>query len=259
VFGLIRLYGDTAVLAARRGARAWPVMFSLVLYAVIFMVTGQLAGSMGMIGGFVLGLVLAACFSSYIHLISQAVTGAKVRFADLRGSFGARFRDVISVLFAFWIINLVLTHIIAPAAGAKASIVTALFGLAMAVLFNPVPELLYQGSSRSFQLLMESGRFVSQHGLEWLLPNVLFAVVLLAPLGLLHGPAGLVVLNISALMSPDNNGMGLYGLFARAPLYLQLPMLVFVHFIMVYRGLLFAELTRGSGARQRALRGAWGR
>jgi hypothetical protein len=258
VFGVARLYGETAVQAVRRGSRAWPVIFSLVLYAAIFMVVGQLVGPLGRAGGFLLGLVLAACFSSYIHLMSQVVSGSKVGFADVRQSFGARFWDVVSVLFAFWIIDLILTQMIAPASGAKGPIVIALGGLAMAVFFNPVPELLYQGSARSFQLLMESGRFISRHGLEWLLPNVLFAIVLLAPLGMLHGPAGLIVLNISALLSPSNDGMGLYALFSRAPIYLQLPMLVFVHFLMVFRGLLFGALMRG-GSRQRDLRGAWKR
>jgi hypothetical protein len=233
-------------------------MFSLVLYAAIFLLTIQLVAPLGQAGGFVLGLVLAACFSSYIHLISHAVSGTRVRFADLKASFRVRFWDVISVLFAFWIIHMILTYVIGPAAGAKAPIVVALVGLAMAVFFNPVPELLYQGSSRSFQLLMESARFISQHGLEWLLPNVLFAVALLAPLGLLRGPAGLVVLNVSGLLSPDSDGMGLFRIFSRAPLYLQVPMLVFIHWAMVFRGLLFAELMQG-GSRKRALRGAWRR
>jgi hypothetical protein len=254
---MIRLYGETAVLAVRRGLRAWPVMFSLVLYAAIFMVVGELVGPLGMIGGFILGLVAAACFSSYIHLISQVVAGSKVTFNELRQSFGARFWDVVSVLFAFWVIELAITQVVAPAAGPKGPIVVALMGLAMAVFFNPVPELLYQGESRSFQLLMESGRFISRHGLEWLLPNVLFAAALLAPLGMLHGPAGMVVLNMSSL-SPNNGGMGLYALFARAPLYLQIPMLLFVHFVMVFRGLLFGALVRG-GARPRNLHGAWKR
>ena len=258
MLGVFQLYGDTAVLAARRAARVWPVMFSLVLYAAIFMVTVQLVAPLGRAGGFVLGFVLAACFGSYVHLISHAVSGTRVRFADLKASFRVRFWDVVSVLFAFWIIHMILTYVVGPAAGAKAPVVAALCGLAMAVFFNLVPELLYQGQSRSFNLLMESARFVSQHGLEWLLPNVLFAAALLAPLGLMHGPAGLVILNVSELLSLDNNGMGLFQVFSRAPLYLQLPMLVFVHWVMVFRGLLYEELTRG-GARQRALRGAWKR
>ena len=258
MFGVLKLYGDTALLAVRRGARAWAVMFSLVLYAGIFLVTAELVAPLGRAGGFVLGLVLAACFSSYIDLISHAVSGARLTFADVRNSFRARFWDVVSVLFAFWVIHLVLTYLIDPSLGQNAPIFDALAGLALAVFFNPVPELLYQGSSRSFQLLLESGRFISRHGLEWLLPNILFAAALLAPLGLLRGPAGQVILSVSQILSPDNDGMALFRVFGRAPIALQLPMLVFVHWVMIFRGLLFAELMRG-GARQRALRGAWRR
>jgi hypothetical protein len=258
MLGVMRMYGETARLAARRAARAWPVAFSLVLYAAIVMITAKLVSPLGRAGGFVLGMVMAACFSSYIHLISQAVAGSRLKLADLKQSFGARFWDVVSVLFAFWIIDLIVGYVIAPAAGPKADVVVALVGLAMAVLFNPVPELLYQGSTRSFQLLMESGTFVSKHGLEWLLPNILAAAAMLAPLGLLHGPAGQVVLTVADLLSPSNNGMGVYSVFSRAPIYLQLPMLVFVHWLMVFRGLLFGELTRG-GSRRRALPGGWGR
>lgn len=260
VFGVARLYGDAAALAARRAVRAWPVAFSLVLYAIIVMVTASLIAPLGRLGGFVLGLVLAACFSSYIHLISLAVKPSRIGLADLRASFGARFWDVISVFFAFWIIDFALTAVVAPAAGPNGDIVIALAGLAMAVLFNPVPELLYQGETRSFQLLFESGRFISKHGLEWLLPNVLLAVLFMAPLGLLHGPAGQIVLNVANILSPRNDGMGVLALFQRAPIYLQIPMLLCVHWLMMFRGILFAELTSGS-ARQRARRGSggWGR
>lgn len=232
--------------------------FSLVMYAVIVMLAAKLVSPLGRAGGFVLGIVMAGCFSSYLHLISHAVAGTKIKFADLRASFGARFWDVVSVLFAFWLIGLIVEYVVAPAAGQKADIVVALVGLAMAVFFNPVPELLYQGTSRSFQLLVESGGFISKHGLEWFAPNIVCAAVLMAPLGLLHGPPGQVVLSVAELLSPNNDGMGVYNLFSRAPLYLQLPMLVFVHWLMVWRGLLFGELVRGS-RRQRALRGGWGR
>jgi hypothetical protein len=258
VLGVLRLYGKTALLAARRSVRAWPVAFSLVMYAIILLLAMRLLAPLGMLGGMILGLIVAACFSSYLHLISFAVAGSKITLMDVRRSFGARFWDVISVLFAFWIIGFAVDSVVAPAAGAKADIVKALVGLAMAVFFNVVPELLYQSTSRSFILLMESGTFISKHGLEWFLPNILAALALLAPLDLLHGPAGRLVLVIANLLSPNNNGMAIYNLFEAAPPYLQLPMLAFVHWLMIFRGLLFAELTRG-GSRQRALRQGWGR
>lgn len=258
MLGVLRLYGGTAALAFRRALRAWPVAFSLVMYAIILLVSMRMVASLGVLGGFIVGLIIAACFSSYLHLISFAVAGSKITLADVRQSFGARIWDVISVLFAFWVIGFAIEHIVAPAAGDRAYIVMALLGLAMAVFFNPVPELLYQSGSRSFHLLLESGTFVSKYGLEWFVPNILAAVALLAPLGLLHGPAGQIVLVVANLLSPNNDGMAAFNLFAAAPPYLQLPMLAFVHWFMIFRGLLYAELMRG-GSRQRNLRRGWGR
>jgi len=221
------------------------------------MVAGNLLAPLGAAGGFILGMILAACFASYIHLISQAVTGSRVSLAEFRKSFGPRFWDVISVLFAFWVIDFAVKNVVAPAAQGNATIVATLIALAMSIFFNPVPELLYQGQSRSFYLLADAAKFISKFGLEWLLPNVLFAVALLAPMGLLHGPPGRVVLTISSLLAPNNDGMGLYALFSRAPWFLQLPMLLFVHWLMIFRGLLFEGLSNG-GARRHALRGKWG-
>ena len=258
MIGIVRLYGRTAALAARRALRAWPVAFSLVLYAAILLGAGQLVAPLGRVGGFVLGLVVAACLSSYLHLVSHAVAGSRIRFEDLRKSFGARLWDVISVLFVFWIINLVLTYVIAPAAGPKAHVVLALAGVAMAVFFNPVPELIYQGQSRSLQLVLDAARFISRHGLEWLIPNVLFVLALLAPVGLLRGPPGQVVLAVTGILSPDSEGMGLFAVFANAPHLLQLPMLLFVHWVMVFRGILFGELATG-GSRRHMVRDAWRR
>ena len=46
--------------------------------------------------------------SSYLHLISLAVAGRKIGFGDFRESFMAHFWDVISVMFATWVIQLVV-------------------------------------------------------------------------------------------------------------------------------------------------------
>lgn len=257
VLGILKLYGASGATAARYALRAWPIAFSLVAYVFIFMVANRLLEPLGMVGGMLLGLVLAACFSSYIQLISQAVMGTRVKLSDFGASFWVRFWDVVSVLFAFWVIDFVVQQVLAPAAGAKAPIVSALVGLAMSVFFNPVPELLYQGQSRSFYLLADAARFISKFGLEWLVPNVLFAAALLAPLGLLRAPAGQVVLTISSILAPNNDGMGLFAVFSRAPWWLQLPMLLFVHWLMIFRGVLFDGLTHG-GARRHAVRSKWG-
>jgi len=257
VLGILKLYGASAATAARYAVRAWPIAFSLVVYALVVTVAAGLLEPLGMVGGLILGMVMAACFSSYIQLISQAVMGSRVKLSDFAGSFRPRFWDVVSVLFAFWVIDFVVQQVLVRAAGDRAPVVAALVGLAMSVFFNPVPELLYQGQSRSFYLLAEAARFISKFGLEWLVPNVLFAVVLLAPLGLLHAPAGQVVLAVSSILAPNSEGRGLFAVFNQASLGLKLPMLMFVHWVMIFRGLLFDGLTHGRG-RSHAIRSRWG-
>src|SRR5689334_2416306 len=136
---------------------------------------------MGFVGGFVVGLVAAACWSSYIVLISQAVAGGSIRLRwdELKSTFGARFWDVISVMFAFWIIGYLVRFVVGAASQtapqANPAALSAIFGIAMAFFFNAVPELLYQGNTRSFALLLSSARFMLANPVAWLLPNLVFA------------------------------------------------------------------------------------
>ena len=129
---------------------------------------------------------MAACWSSYLELVSQAVAGSKIRIRwdDFKRTFLARFGAVISVMFAFWIISYVTTLL---DEGPNGPALAGVIGFAMAFFFNAVPELLYQGHSRSFALLMDSARFMFRFPVVWLLPNVLFAALALWAAGLLQG------------------------------------------------------------------------
>jgi hypothetical protein len=257
VLSTLKLYGRLAGKALRHALRAWPLALILLVYTVLMLMASAQLSRLGMVGGFIAGFVIAAFISSYLHLLAQAVAGRPITALDLRQSFGARFWDVVSVLFALWIIQLGVGMLTANM-GPRGSIVAALVGLTMAVFFNPVPELIYQGSSRSFALLGEAARFVSARWPEWLAPNLLFAAAVLAPLGLWERQsAGATLLHLQALFSVS----GLAQVIASIPLALAPLMLLFLHWAMVLRGLLFAELnaTSGLSARQRAIRDAWRR
>ena len=89
----------------------------------------------------------AFLISSYLHLVWLAVAGRKIGFGDLRDSFMAHFWDVVSVMFAIWIIQLVV-GILTRDAGDRGTIVVILVDLTMVVFFNPVPELIYLGQGR---------------------------------------------------------------------------------------------------------------
>ena len=250
---MVKIYLEVAKTAGERAVKAWPVAFSVLVYGAVMLVAANLLGGIKIIGGMIIGLVFAACLSSYITLLDNAVAGRKSRWADLKTGFGARFWDVVSVMFAFWIIGFVASMIV-NSAGPQGVAVQAIISLAMAVFFNAVPELLYQGDSRSFGLLMDSARFISRHWAAWFLPNLLFAAVAALPTGALSvsHPGNLLLLfkDIFSVSGP-------LLLFRGIPLWLlPLPML-FLHFVMVYRGVLYKELAH-SNPRLRAFRAAQG-
>ena len=246
---MLNLYARLAGKSVRLALRGWPVAIALLVYAVTFLLAEGALGQLGVVGGFLTGFVMAFLASSYLHLLSLAIAGRAIRLADIRESFGARFWDVVSVLFAFWIIDLILGSLLSGA-GERGAIVMVLAGLAMAVFFNPVPELIYlgQGRVRSFALLGESGRFISAHWPEWLGPNALIAAAILIPSGLMQGgPFAARVLSIGALFS-------LHGVAVTVlviPIWLKPIMLIFITWAMVFRGLLFVELATGKNRRMR--------
>ncbi len=248
---MLSLYRKVAVKAARNAVRAWPVALSLIVYGVILYLASMLLRPFGMIGGFVLAFVAAACWSSYLELISRAVDGSpiRLRWDEFKTTFGARLWDVVSVMFAFFVIGMVETMISQQVPAANAAATGAIFGIATAFFFNAVPELLYQGSTRSFALLMESARFMLKHPVVWLLPNLLFAALALAAGGGLRfqRPAEALIVFGNTFSSP----IGVAGLLSSLPIW-SLPLCLFaLHYVMIFRGLLFRELTSGGGGNAR--------
>jgi hypothetical protein len=252
---MLSLYRQVTVLAARRAVAGWPAALSLVGYAAILVPTSMVAVQLGMLGGFLLGFVLAACWSSYLELISQVVAAGKLRlsWAEVKRTFAARLWDVISVMFAFWIISFLTRPLTSGPNGAALS---AILGLGMAFFFNVVPELLYQGQSRSFGLLLQSGRFMVAHPVVWLLPNVVFAAIALAASGQLRAVHHLAEALI-AFGNTFSSPAGVAGIFIGLPLW-ALPIALFgLHFVMVFRGILFHEIsTGGANPRLRAFQAA---
>jgi hypothetical protein len=247
---MLSIYRRVIPAAARNAIRAWPAALSLVVYAVVLFLGMMVAGSLGIVGGILLGLVAAGCWSSYLELISQAVAGSPIRlhWDDFKQTFGTRFWDVISVMFAFFIISFLTGPL---RTGPNGVAMSAILGIATAFFFNAVPELLYQGSSRSFALLMDSARFMLAHPVVWLLPNLVLAALALAAGGGLRfqRPAELVIAFGNIFSSPT----GVAGLFAGVPLW-ALPLALFgLHYAMIFRGMLFKELT-GAGAGNARLR-----
>jgi hypothetical protein len=238
---MLKLYARLAGKSIRLALQGWPAAVVLPIYAMVLAIALGQTAQLGMVGGLLLSFVAAFLISSYLHLVSMAVAGRKIGFGDLRDSFMAHFWDVVSVLFAVWVIQLAV-GVLSRSAGDRGTIIFILVDLTMVVFFNPVPELIYlgQGQVRSFGLLMEAGRFISAHWPEWLAPSALMAAVVLAPSGLIQrGPLAVKLLMFQQLFSID----GLSSAVLNFPLWLKPILMLFITWAMVFRGLLFTELS----------------
>ncbi len=221
----LALYRRTLRRAAELTLRNWPVLGSLFVYAAVMSAATVLAAALGIVGGFLLSLVWAACVGSFLSLVEMIVRSGRVTLDDFRRSAGVYIWDVVGVTFVLWIAFQLLTPALATIPQGR----MLLLGLMLIVLvfFNAVPELIYLGRCSSLELLGESYAFIGENWIEWFPLTVVL---------------GALVLALDAL--------------PLAPL-LEWPKLaavaLLVYYTMVVRGLLFLEL-HGSTRRSRAFR-----
>lgn len=222
----LEIYRRATSRAATLALRNWPVLGSVFAYGAIVIVSANFAMFLGILGGFLLSLVSAACMGSFLHLVEMMVRTSKVTWQDFGRSFSAYLWDVIGVMFVLWIFELVAVPVLAQSQ--QGLLILLCIRIAMLVFFNAVPELIYLGHHRALELLAESYRFVAENWIEWFPPNILLMIGFFTLWQFRPSSTVAAVLQMAAL--------ALFGYFA-----------------MVLRGLLFIELA-GSSRRGRAFR-----
>lgn len=229
---VLHTYGEALTHTGRALAKSpWTLLLPAV-YAAVLAPASAVAGAFGIVGGFLYALVVDALLASLLYVVSELVSGSKVKLQELPQSVKHYFWPIMNVLFVLWIAGFVLRPVLAsvPNAGALMLAIWAV----LFVLLNAVPEIIYRrGTYGGLAAIGESVAFVHEHWLIWLPPNlavgalIWFGAPLLGalPLGFVLGPA-------------------LAGALAFAAL--------------IFRGHLFAAID-GTTARQRALRQRLGR
>jgi hypothetical protein len=222
-----RAFARGAVLAVKN----WPVFGTVFAYDWILWVAGEVAASLGLVGGFLMSLVLAACLGSFLYLVEMMVRSGRVTWEDFGRSFTAYIWDFVGVLFAFWVLSQIATLTVSQLP--QGPVVMLCLMLVALVLFNAVPELIYLGHYNLAGLLAASYQFIASNWIEWFPPNLLLLAGVLA---LRTYPVA-----SSAEMVAERVATSL-----------------FFYFAMVVRGLLFIELD-GSTRRSRIFRHKMGR
>ncbi|MGD2063518.1 MAG: hypothetical protein PVF51_08065 [Nitrospirota bacterium] len=202
----------------------WLVALSLPAYAVLLAVARVIAQPLGIVGGVLVALASSACTSSFLYLIEQILRSGRADLGDFQRGFGVYLWEVVRISFLFWIAATVLRLMLTGQPNAGLIMLCAT--VAVYILFNVVPELIYQSHESGIGLVAASYRFIAANWIEWFPPNVLAAVVTV------------------------------WTVRAAGGLHLALPLAMVVEgvvtglllvFLMTFRGLLFSELNSSTG------------
>jgi hypothetical protein len=208
------------------------IIFAPLAYGFLLSAAAMLLAPLGFIGGMILWVVRAACASSALYLIENVVRMNKATLQDFMRGFSIYLSDILMIAFIFWIPMQLLAQVAFTTPNGPLLYLGVL--ILLYIIFNAVPELIYQGRVSGLALLSASYQFIVENWIEWLLPNLLIGV------------AGYLLRNL------------IYQLVAPMPFFLQYFLLeaafgLFLTFLMIFRGLLFAELN-GTTRRSRVYR-----
>ena len=215
-----RLYAECLRQVAK-GLRknAWTLLLPTGLNLAWIYLAGLLA-PLRIIGGFLIGLLMAALASCYLYFVSQIVAQSSVSVAELRRSFGAYFWSILNLFFVIWVAEMLLNYSLG--ASARGSYIVLGLELIAAILLSAAPEAIYlKGSYGGLATIQTSIAFLQEHWIEWLLPTALLVAMLIA---------------LPDLFPSSTLGV-LLTLVSRGILF---------HFGMVFRGHLFSALDRST-------------
>src|SRR5262245_62085622 len=108
----LRLYQQALKETWERVSTAWWVGFLPFLYGPFFFLAASFSAPLGLLGGFILGFVLAVCVSSYLYFIAGVVNGNRMSIRELAESWRPFFGSVITILFFLTLVQYTLAMLL---------------------------------------------------------------------------------------------------------------------------------------------------
>jgi len=203
---------------------------AVVAYAVAMAVVRMVAAPLGMIGGLLVTLAACACASSFLFLVEQVQRIGRANLYDFQRGFTAYLGEVVNIGFVLWIATTAVRLL--AAAQPNPLLVWLGFEVVVFVAANAVPEMIYQSPHTGLHLFSEGYRFIATNWIEWFPPTLAATAVAYGVVALVGGlPLPRPLLGGVKMVA---TGLVVYG-------------------VMLFRGLLFAELA-ATGPRGRVFR-----
>lgn len=153
-------------------------ILGIVYMAILF--CGTIGASIfGPLASLVIYVIMAAVISDYLYIINQVIHNRSFDMGDFKAGFRVYLRKVYAFLFLIWVIQLGISLIIAPILPImREPFMTKSINLFMIILFNAVPETIYQKYFSEGDTFMYATQFIKENALEWFAPNIIVIGIL---------------------------------------------------------------------------------
>lgn len=198
------------------------LILHILVYGLIFMVgsivIGRIFEQVGFVGGIIMAILRAMVFSHLLYTLDSIVNYKRIYWKNLSEGFTKYLSPAISVFFAYYIIETLLSLLISSIGGLS-PIIILIKNLAMFIVFSAAAEYIYIGGHYSYDAISESLNLSVREPINWALFN-----------GLLY--IGLVYLGIDVNIFSGSLSFSIYNILQAIVLAAYL----------IYKGQLFKEL-----------------
>lgn len=204
------------------------------VYMIALMVVSSLAMGMSIFAGLIMTLFQSAVFSNYLFLMNRIIRVGKFTQEDFQMGFRVYFRKVWVVLLIIWVAEFGIVTLaqpfglFIPAFG----LITLIVKVIAFVVFNPLPETLYQKHLGEVDSFMYSFNFIKENWIDWFVPNVILG-------GACYG----LYVGINLVFYTTFRGLPYAVLTSLSIVVTAIAVQAILGYMMVYRGFLFEMLS----------------
>lgn len=239
-------YKDCLNVSFTQLLKNWPIIIGTLLAYLFVEFAGQFLGRLGIVGGFMMGLLQIVILTLFYKWILDTAQKQRVEFSDLFEFDFNLFQSLISVAFILWIVSDFLIYPIIASSGNK--FLGPGINLVIAIILNPVAEIIAYHRYESIHAIKYSLDFITTNWIEWFLPFVIFSL----PLIILADP--FLILNTLSNTYPLLASVAIFNISSVILAYISLSLvpiitpvaLVLTLLFAVFRAKLFIELESGS-------------
>lgn len=174
--------GTTIKKAWKSFLKNWPIIFTGFAYTMInvsifALISYIFTGILGILAGFIVAIATSSLISNYLYLLANIIKYDKLTLNSFKEGFKYYLWKVYGIFFIAWLFSFVLNSVLGVMSS-FASRISTIIGILVLIIFNPLPEIIYQKSYSPWESLSYSFDFMKENWLSWLIPNIIFFSIL---------------------------------------------------------------------------------